>query len=115
DQYSYSKLDIDEKVDAIKILNTEQKEQLRALLYAYLHVFSKRPGRFKGFRMAIETVDEIPVSDKPYRISRMKQLQVDEHIRQMEELGIIKKGYSAFAAPTFICPKKNCPQGRFVI
>src|SRR5207253_5641495 len=53
DQYSYSKLDIDEKVDAIKILNTEQKEQLRALLYAYLHVFSKRPGRFKGFRMEI--------------------------------------------------------------
>ena len=106
DEFSASVEEITKKVEAISTLTPEQKDELLQVLLMYRYVFSSRVGKLNAI-MDIDTGNAPPIAIKPYHLSRFKELQIEEHIDKMLELGIVKEGWSPWSAPTFLVPKKG--------
>ena len=108
DEFTATEEDIRLKVEQIEILSKEQKAELLDVLLRYRWCFSSRPGVLQAqMKLILKNPDSLPIALKPYHLSRFKELQIDQHVENMREQGIIYKSWSEYASPTFIVPKRG--------
>lgn len=75
-------------------LTEAQQEQLQALVAEYRDIFALSPdelGRTGLVRHRIETGDNQPIRQRPYRVSEAQPGIIEEHVTDMLNRGIIQQ------------------------
>ena len=67
----------------------------------------KKHGRVKGFCHQIRTGDQLPIHQRPYRISPAYGEQVTKELQEMLEEGVIEPSTSEWSSPIVIVKKKD--------
>ena len=96
-----------EKVDKIPALSTSQKDQLLVLLERRRAVFNELPGRTDKYVHTIKMHDTTPFLRKAYPIPFSLRPEVETVIKQMMDLGVVKREASPFASPMTAVRKKD--------
>ena len=96
-----------EKVDKIPALTTSQKDQLFGLLDRRWVVFNELPGRTDEYVHTIKMHDTTPFVRKAYPIPFSLHPEVETVIKQMLDLGVVKRKASPFASPMTAVRKKD--------
>ena len=94
-----------EDVSDVKLgteLGDSQSRQLQALMENYADVFSDVPGRTSKIEHRINLVDEEPVRLKPYPLPYALRQELKDEIREMLDMGVIRKSSSPYASPIVI-------------
>ena len=73
----------------------------------YAAVFSDVPGRTSKIEHKINLVDEKPVYLKPYPLPYALRQELKDEIREMLDMGVIRKSSSPYASPVVIVKKKD--------
>jgi len=99
------------KIDPSKLahLSQERRQKLLAVLDKYPECFSETPGRCNTVEHEIiVTPDFRPKRMKPYyRVPEKLCPEVDKQIKELEELGFIKKSKSPVVSPLICVIKKD--------
>ena len=99
-----------EDVSDVKLgteLGDSQSRQLQALMENYADVFSDVPGRTSKIEHRINLIDEEPVRLKPYPLLYALRQELKEEIKEMLDMGVIRKSSSPYASPVVIVKKKD--------
>ncbi len=99
-----SKVTIGEK------LNTQQRNEMRALIMAHKEVFydgGELPIVNVGIEHSIRFKDEVgPIAFQPRRLSREAEKEVREELKELEKMGVIRPSNSPWAAP-IVCARRQ--------
>ena len=98
-------------------LTEAQQEQLQSLVPEYRDIFALSPeelGRTGLVRHRIETGDNQPIRQRPYRVSEAQRGIIEEHVTDMLTRGIIQPSVSPWSSPIILVKKKDGTD-RFVI
>ncbi len=114
-QPSLTMLQIDSVDDATLIrdavskahLPMDGKQQLLQILEYNSRVCTHRTGRTDVLQHRIYTTCQVPIKQRPYRLSPVKQAAMEEQLEVMLEEGIVEPSHSAWASPVVLVPKKN--------
>ncbi|XP_073802330.1 ceramide kinase isoform X2 [Danio rerio] len=114
-QTSLGMLQTDHVDDATQIWNAvseaqlpkEEKQQLLQILQNNPRVCTQRTGKTKLLQHRIYTTSQVPIKQKPYRLSPVKQQVMEEQLEQMLRDGIVEPSHSSWASPVVLVPKKN--------
>ncbi len=68
-----------------------------------------RLGRTDVLQHQIYTHHQIPIKQRPYRMSPSKQVIVNQQLQKMLETGIVELSQSGWSSPVVLVPKKNGP------
>ena len=91
-------------------LSKEQILEVHKLLLQFRDVFSEGEfdiGHTTTVKHRIDLVDETPFKQRHRRIPPAMYDEVREHLRQLQEVGIIRRSSSPFASPVVLVRKKN--------
>ncbi len=91
-------------------LTNNQKEELQSLLRKYHGVFASDNldlGRTKTIQHQIDTQNNCPVKQVPYRLPVTQRTTVAEHLTEMLDAGVIQPSLSPWASPIVLVPKKG--------
>ncbi|KAL6460675.1 hypothetical protein MHYP_G00306410 [Metynnis hypsauchen] len=88
-------------------VGVQDKQRLQQLLINWPSVCNTRLGHTTAVTHPIATVDELPVRQRPYRVSVDKQELIKKEIEDMKEKGIIRASMSPWASPVVLVPKKE--------
>ena len=104
----------DERVERIKThaslgpkLTDAQKEEMTKALLQEAPVFSDSPGFSSLAELEIDTGNARPVAKKPYRNPLVANPAFLKQLEQWEDMHIIRRSNSAWAAPVLVVPKKD--------
>ena len=100
------------------MLSEAQKRKLKVFLGKNSDVFAKSSsdiGCTDLYFHRIETGDNPPFRQKPYRQSPKNQQIIQEHVQQMLKDNIIIESNSTWAAPVVLVSKKNTNEMRFAV
>ena len=103
DEYGELKFDLDG-------LTPEQKEQAEKLLTDERKIFSTSKndiGHIPDFKLKIELMDKIPVSEAYRKIPRQLYDEVKNHVNNLLANGWVRESKSAYASP-MVCVRKKC-------
>jgi hypothetical protein len=105
----YEKADINQAVNDMDHLSSVQKQQLKALLFKYEHLFDGTLGHWDTEPVDFELKEGAkPYHAKAYPIPHIHEQTLRKEIDRLVKLGVLKKcSDSEWASPTFIIPKKN--------
>ena len=84
-----------------------EKASLRQLLESKPDLCCLTPGRTGVLQHHIHTNTEVPLRQKPYRMSGEKQRVIEQHLKEMLDGGIIEPSYSGWASTVIMVPKKD--------
>ena len=91
-------------------LTSDQRTRLIALLNQYHDVFpfsQAELGRTSTVQHHIDTGNNVPVRQRPYRTPQVQREQFDKHIEDMLEQDIIEKSTSPWASPIVLLKGKD--------
>ncbi|XDV51935.1 hypothetical protein PO909_020727 [Leuciscus waleckii] len=88
-------------------LPPDGKQQLLHILQSNPQVCTPRTGRTDVLQHHIYTTCQVPIKQKPYRMSPLKQLAMDEQLEEMLMEGIVEPSHSGWASPVVLVPKKD--------
>ena len=88
-------------------LGDSQSRQLQALIENYADVFSDVPERTSKIEHWINLIDEEPVRLKPYPLPYALRKELKDEIKEMLDMGVIRKSSSPYASPVVIVKKKD--------
>lgn len=88
-------------------LPPDQKLRLNNLLETNPQVCTLRLGRTNVLQHQIYTHHQIPIKQRPYRMSPSKQAIVNQQLQEMLETGIVEPSQSGWSSPVVLVPKKN--------
>ncbi len=88
-------------------LQEQDKIRLRHLLESKPHVCTNQPGRTDVLQHTIYTTNGVPIKQRPYWMSPVKQTIVEEQLRDMLANGVIETSHSGWASPVVLPPKKD--------
>ena len=88
-------------------LKDDHKLKLNKLLENYQDILTNKIGHVKRYKYAIQLKDQIPVRKNPFPLNPLKAEEMDKHIKQLLEDGIIERCISPYAAPAFLIDKKD--------
>lgn len=96
-------------VEYVKSLDLNQREKiaLEAVLIKRKAVFSKNPGCTHVYEHKIRMLDETPFTKYPYPVPFAYRNKVEDKIRELEQLGIIKRAPTPYASPLTYTLKKD--------
>ncbi len=97
---------IDQAVSSAK-LHESVKPQLRELLQSNPEVCTHTTGRTKVLQHQIYSTVNVPIKQKPYRMSPTKQAIIKEQLEGMLSSGIIEPSHSGWSSPVVLVPKKD--------
>ena len=101
--------DLQAVVDNCNNLNTKEKINLLNLLEEYKDLFDGTLGTWKGTPYHVELKkDAEPYHARAFPIPKTYEQTLRMEVDRLVEIGVLKKvNRSAWAAPTFIIPKKD--------
>lgn len=99
--------EIQQKVNELTSLTKRQRGQLLSLLQSFQPLFNKYPGRTDKYQHVIKMHDTSPFVKRPYPIPISLRPQVDATIKEMLDLGVIKRESSQYASPVTVARKKD--------
>ncbi|GFO00924.1 Zinc finger protein [Plakobranchus ocellatus] len=85
----------------------DQRRQLEEVALTYSSIFSDHPGRALTEEHCIELTSSIPVRQRPYPVPYTMRQTLRDELREMEDLGVIRKSSSFYASPVVIVKKKD--------
>lgn len=88
-------------------LTLEDKQQLQNILETNTQVCTLQLGRTDVLQHCIYTNHRVPIKQRPYRMSPVKQTLVREQLDEMLEAGIVEPSSSSWASPVVLVPKKD--------
>ena len=87
-----------------------EKAQLLSLINEYRDNFATSPeelGRTGLVTHNIDTGDQPPIRQRPYRVSHQQRTIIEEHVTDMLNRGIIQPSVSPCASPVVLVKKKD--------
>ncbi|GFO17740.1 Zinc finger protein [Plakobranchus ocellatus] len=100
----------EETVNDIKYgdeLTLDQRRQLEEVALTYSSIFSDSPGTTSTEEHCIELTSSIPVRQRPYPVPYAMRQTLRDELREMEDLGVIRKSCSPYASPVVVVKKKD--------
>lgn len=88
-------------------VSEDVREGLLQVLIKHRRTFDARPGLTDKYVHQIKLHDYTPFVKRPYPVPMALRPAVEEVLREMEALGVIKRAASAFASPMSIAKKKD--------
>lgn len=91
-------------------LTEGEQAQLRSLVAEYRDIFALSPdelGRTGLVQHHIDTGDNPPIRQRPYRVSEHQRGIIEEHVTDMLNRGIIQPSVSPWASPVVLVKKKD--------
>ncbi|GFO01446.1 retrovirus-related pol polyprotein from transposon 297 [Plakobranchus ocellatus] len=88
-------------------LTVDQRRQLEEVALTYSSIFSDRPGTASTEEHCIELTSSISVRQRPYPVPYAMRQTVRDELRDMEDLGVIRKSSSPYASPVVVVKKKD--------
>ena len=98
-------------------LDDHQITQLKSLIAEYRDIFALKPeelGRTGLIQHRIDTGDNPPIRQRPYRVAETQRGIIEEHVTDMLNRGIIQPSTSPWASPIILVKKKDGTD-RFVV
>ena len=86
-------------------LSYRQKAGIQRLIAQHPKITKKKHGQVKGFCHQIRTGDQLPIHQRPYRISPAYREQVTKELQEMLEEGVIEPSTSEWSSPIVIVKK----------
>lgn len=71
--------------------------------------WSGRYGMFQNHAISLELSDNVPVTQRPYRLNPQQTQAAAEILQEYSNRGLIEPSNSAYSAPAFLVPKKHAP------
>lgn len=99
--------DIDKYVQTLNDLSFEERVIVREMFIKNRTVFSDKPGLLKGFEHKIRIIKEKPFVRRSQPVPLHQRSELDEEIRKMERMGIIRRANSEYCNPTRVVKKKD--------
>ncbi len=84
-----------------------EKNRLRRILESNTQVCTLQLGRTDVLQHIIYTHHQVPIKQRPYRMSPAKQAVVQEQLAEMVNAGIVEPSHSGWASPVVLVPKKD--------
>ena len=111
----YQPASIDDIVEHA-VLSAPQKLLLKAVLVKHVELFDGNVGCHRGPKVHLELVpDAKPVNCKPFAVPHSRKKAFSDEIARLIDLGVLRKnGNSSWSSPSFIIPKKDTGQVRFL-
>ncbi|GFO16833.1 Zinc finger protein [Plakobranchus ocellatus] len=88
-------------------LTQDQRRQLEEVAVTYSSIFSDRPGTASTEEHCIELTSSIPVRQRPYPVPYAMRQTLRDELREMDDLGVIRKSSSPYASPVVVVKKKD--------
>ncbi|GFN96040.1 Zinc finger protein [Plakobranchus ocellatus] len=88
-------------------LTLDQRRQLEEVAVTYSSIFSNHPGTASTEEHCIELTSSIPVLQHPYPVPYAMRQTLRDELREMEDLGVIRKSSSPYASPVVVVKKKD--------
>ena len=92
-------------------LNRKEKEEAMDMSYKYKDAFSLRDeiGTCLNIEVGIEVMDKSPFFIRLYHIREEDKKLIDEEMKRLCYLGILKEGFSPYSSPVMLisCKKKK--------
>ncbi|KAL0188454.1 hypothetical protein M9458_015553, partial [Cirrhinus mrigala] len=88
-------------------LSPDGKQTLHWILTNNPQVCTLTPGRTNILQHNIYTTCQVPIKQKPYRLSPVKQRVMEEQLEEMLSQGIVEPSHSSWASPVVLVPKKD--------
>ena len=88
-------------------LTSLQTTQLHDLLHQFCSILNDKPGRTMLAEHSITLADTKPVRQKPYRIPKAFETEVNKDIQEMLDYGIIEPSNSAWRSPLVVRKKDD--------
>uniref|UniRef100_A0A9J7XVL9 ribonuclease H n=1 Tax=Cyprinus carpio carpio TaxID=630221 RepID=A0A9J7XVL9_CYPCA len=88
-------------------LSSLDKQMLKTILETNTQVCVVQPGRTDVLKHCIYTNHQVPIKQRPYRMSPAKQFVVKEQLEEMVKAGIVESSHSGWASPVVLVPKKD--------
>ena len=91
-------------------LSAEENEQLNTLIVELSDVFAlddTELGCTQLVKHSINTRDNAPIQQQPYRTPVVRREQLDEMVAEIQGQGIVKPSSSPWASPIVLVPKKD--------
>jgi hypothetical protein len=103
----YEKVEVDEVINQLNHLNTEQKEDLRKVLMEHTKLFDGTLGVYPHRKFHIDLVPgAIAKHARPYPVPVIHLSAFKKELLHLVKIGILSpQGASEWASPTFITPK----------
>jgi hypothetical protein len=103
-------------------LTPEERQRIEPVLVKYAHIFhDEETNGFKGTSVIehqIPVGDAQPIRRHPYRMPYALRGEMEQHIENMLQKGVIPENNSPWAAPAILVPKKSLdgkPKFRFCV
>lgn len=91
-------------------LNTEEYIELKKLCSKFKDIFYDEDTKLtfaNTIKHSIPTTDDIPIYTKPFRYRHFERIEVQNQIRKLLDMNIIRDSYSPWSAPVWLVPKKQ--------
>ncbi|XP_064643583.1 uncharacterized protein LOC135497682 [Lineus longissimus] len=127
---TYPHLDIDDPISKLSpqdiieqqislqgsTLSADEKQHLYELLLRNKEAFSLygEIGTCPNFEVDIQLKDDSPFFVRPYPIPEKNRKQIDKEFNKLVNLGILKKGCSAYSSPVMLIGKKGTTDKRII-
>ena len=107
---------VEELKDALDIdlseadVTEQQKQMLATFLLHRKDIFAtsiSQLGASCRQKLVIDTGDNAPVRQRPYRVAPQVKAEIDKQVNEMLTHGIIRESYSNYASPVVMVKKKN--------
>ena len=97
-------------------LDEKERKQVMEMPYEYKDVFSLRDeiGTCPNIEVNIEVADNLPFFIQPYHVKEEDRAVLDNEMRWLCYLGILKEGFSAYSSPVMSISQKLTSDKRVV-
>ena len=100
----------EELLNVIGHLQKPKQLQLKALLLQYQSIFAvdnSQPGTTNVIRHEIDTGENQPISQAPYRSNPEKRKEIQRQVQGLLDAGQIEESSSPWSSPVLLVPKKD--------
>ena len=108
---------LEQYIDLEKSCLTEkEKKEVMDMLYKYKGALSLRDkiGTYPNIEVEIDITDKSPFFIRPYHVKEKNKTLIDEEMRPLCYLGILKEGFSSYSSPVMLISRKITQDKRVV-